>query len=33
MKMPTLRILHGAGPCFFMEWTTGPKDSCDKLAR
>jgi aromatic ring-opening dioxygenase catalytic subunit (LigB family) len=32
MKMPTLFIPHGAGPCFFMDWTMGPKDSWDKLA-
>src|SRR5258708_28324508 len=32
MRMPTLFIPHGAGPCFFMEWTMGPKDSWEKLA-
>lgn len=26
MKMPTLFIPHGAGPCFFMPWTHGPAD-------
>ncbi len=31
-KMPTLFIPHGAGPCFFMEWTMGPKDSWERLA-
>ena len=30
--MPTLFLPHGAGPCFFMDWTMGPKDSWDKLA-
>jgi aromatic ring-opening dioxygenase catalytic subunit (LigB family) len=32
MKMPTFFIPHGAGPCFFMDWTMGPKESWDKLA-
>jgi aromatic ring-opening dioxygenase catalytic subunit (LigB family) len=31
-KMPTLYIPHGAGPCFFMDWTMGPKDTWNKLA-
>jgi aromatic ring-opening dioxygenase catalytic subunit (LigB family) len=31
-KMPTLYIPHGAGPCFFMDWTMGPRDTWDKLA-
>ena len=30
--MPTLFIPHGAGPCFFMEWTMGPKDTWERLA-
>ena len=30
--MPTLFLPHGAGPCFFMDWTMGPKDTWDKLA-
>jgi aromatic ring-opening dioxygenase catalytic subunit (LigB family) len=29
--MPTLFIPHGAGPCFFMDWTMGPADSWEKL--
>jgi aromatic ring-opening dioxygenase catalytic subunit (LigB family) len=32
VKLPTLFIPHGAGPCFFMDWTLGPKDSWVKLA-
>jgi len=32
MTLPTLFIPHGAGPCFFMEWTRGPKDEWDKTA-
>ena len=31
-RMPTLFLPHGAGPCFFMDWTMGPKDTWDKLA-
>ena len=27
MRQPTLFIPHGAGPCFFMEWTRGPADT------
>ncbi|ACG77578.1 extradiol ring-cleavage dioxygenase, class III enzyme, subunit B [Phenylobacterium zucineum HLK1] len=27
MRLPTLFIPHGAGPCFFMEWTRGPADA------
>jgi aromatic ring-opening dioxygenase catalytic subunit (LigB family) len=30
--LPTLFIPHGAGPCFFMEWTRGPADTWDKTA-
>ena len=33
MVMPTLYIPHGGGPCFFMDWTIGPKDTWDGLAR
>lgn len=29
--MPTLYIPHGGGPCFFMEWTMGPKDTWDGM--
>ncbi len=32
MTLPTLFIPHGAGPCFFMEWTRGPRDTWDKTA-
>src|SRR5437879_7616612 len=32
MTLPTLFIPHGAGPCFFMEWTRGPVDTWDKTA-
>ena len=31
-RMPTLFIPHGGGPCFFMEWTLGPRDTWDRLA-
>lgn len=30
--MPTLYIPHGGGPCFFMEWTMGPRDTWDRMA-
>lgn len=29
--MPTLFIPHGGGPCFFMEWTMGPRDTWAKM--
>jgi aromatic ring-opening dioxygenase catalytic subunit (LigB family) len=32
MRLPTYFIPHGAGPCFFMEWTHGPADTWDKTA-
>src|SRR5579862_7315035 len=32
MTLPTLFIPHGAGPCFFMEWTRGPAGTWDKTA-
>ena len=32
MRLPTLFIPHGAGPCFFMEWTRGPADTWDRTA-
>jgi aromatic ring-opening dioxygenase catalytic subunit (LigB family) len=32
MRQPTLFIPHGAGPCFFMEWTRGPRDTWDRTA-
>ena len=31
MRMPTVYIPHGGGPCFFMEWTMGPKDTWKPL--
>ncbi len=31
-RMPTLYLPHGGGPCFFMEWTMGPRDTWDKTA-
>lgn len=33
MNLPTFFIPHGAGPCFFMDWTRGPADTWDPLAR
>lgn len=30
--MPTLYIPHGGGPCFFMDWTMGPKNTWDRMA-
>ncbi|HAW22935.1 MAG TPA: dioxygenase, partial [Pseudomonas sp.] len=30
MRMPTLFVPHGAGPCFFMEWN--PVDAWDAMA-
>src|SRR5450631_2677868 len=32
MKLPTLYIPHGGGPCFFMDWTMGPADTWDRMA-
>ena len=32
MTLPTVYLPHGAGPCFFMEWTRGPADTWDKTA-
>jgi aromatic ring-opening dioxygenase catalytic subunit (LigB family) len=32
MTLPTLFIPHGAGPCFFMDWTRGPAETWDKTA-
>jgi aromatic ring-opening dioxygenase catalytic subunit (LigB family) len=31
-RMPTFYIPHGGGPCFFMEWTMGPRDAWAPLA-
>ncbi len=33
MRLPTLYLPHGGGPCFFMEWTMGPRDTWDRTAR
>jgi aromatic ring-opening dioxygenase catalytic subunit (LigB family) len=32
MTLPTVFIPHGAGPCFFMEWTRGPQDTWARTA-
>jgi aromatic ring-opening dioxygenase catalytic subunit (LigB family) len=32
VKLPTFYVPHGGGPCFFMEWTMGPRDTWDRLA-
>ena len=32
VKQPTIYLPHGAGPCFFMDWTMGPPDTWDGLA-
>jgi aromatic ring-opening dioxygenase catalytic subunit (LigB family) len=32
VRQPTLFIPHGAGPCFFMDWTYGPADTWDDMA-
>lgn len=32
-RLPTFYIPHGGGPCFFMEWTRGPRDLWDGMAR
>ena len=29
---PTVYLPHGAGPCFFMDWTRGPADTWDRMA-
>ena len=31
MRLPTYFLPHGAGPCFFMEWTRGPADTWKPL--
>jgi aromatic ring-opening dioxygenase catalytic subunit (LigB family) len=33
MTMPTFYIPHGGGPCFFMEWNIGPRDTWDGLEK
>lgn len=32
MRMPTVYLPHGGGPCFWMDWTMGPPDTWDDLA-
>ena len=32
-QLPSVFIPHGGGPCFFMEWTMGPRDTWDRLAQ
>jgi len=32
MRLPTLYIPHGGGPCFFMKWTSGPADTWERMA-
>jgi aromatic ring-opening dioxygenase catalytic subunit (LigB family) len=31
-RQPVLFVPHGGGPCFFMEWTNGPRDTWDRTA-
>lgn len=31
-RLPTLYVPHGGGPCFFMEWTLGSRDTWDRMA-
>ncbi|MBI3203034.1 MAG: dioxygenase [Myxococcales bacterium] len=31
-RLPTIYLPHGGGPCFFMEWTLGPRDTWDRMA-
>ena len=32
-RQPTFYIPHGGGPCFFMDWSLGPKDTWDPLKK
>jgi aromatic ring-opening dioxygenase catalytic subunit (LigB family) len=32
MRLPTLYLPHGGGPCFFMDWTMGPPDTWERMA-
>ena len=32
MTLPTLYLPHGGGPCFFMDWTMGPRDTWARMA-
>jgi aromatic ring-opening dioxygenase catalytic subunit (LigB family) len=31
-RQPTIYLPHGGGPCFFMEWTLGPRDTWKRMA-
>lgn len=31
-RLPTFYLAHGGGPCFFMEWTMGPRDTWKRMA-
>jgi aromatic ring-opening dioxygenase catalytic subunit (LigB family) len=31
VRQPTIYLPHGGGPCFFMEWTMGPRDTWDRM--
>ena len=31
MRLPSLYIPHGGGPCFFMEWSMGPPDTWERM--
>ena len=31
-RLPTIVIPHGGGPCFFMEWTLGPRETWARMA-
>lgn len=31
-RLPTIYVPHGGGPCFFMEWTLGPRDTWERMA-
>ena len=31
-RLPTIVIPHGGGPCFFMEWTLGPRETWAPMA-
>jgi aromatic ring-opening dioxygenase catalytic subunit (LigB family) len=32
MRLPTLYLPHGGGPCFYMKWTMGPPDTWNRMA-
>lgn len=31
-RLPTIYLPHGGGPCFFMEWTLGPRNTWERMA-